>query len=111
MAHLRNTYLLISRTADIDFREGRFTVGSQFDPKELVFRNLLNAFGETSRPEVMYSFGPEANSPNFTARVVIVDPMDRVSGYALLQLTNSTRSENFKKYFFATLLKYQSKKG
>lgn len=85
------TKLVCARTKEIDFREGNFTVGSQFDPKELVFRNTLNALGETSRPEVMYTLGPDAASPNFTARVVVIDPLDRVAGYALLEMANGTR--------------------
>lgn len=44
-----------SQTA-IKFRSGSFAMGTQFDPRELLFRNFFNALGTRSQLEFNYSF-------------------------------------------------------
>merc|ERR1712184_135656 len=61
----------------ITFRNGEFQVGSDFDLKELVFRNVLNAMNEDSKPVFVYSFAEadEKQEEKFMMKVVWTDPV------------------------------------
>jgi len=90
--------------AEIEFRNARFSVGTHFDPKELIFRNHFNAMGAESQPEVKYSLdkvssssndedddgGNEQEDPTFSSRILFVDPRGLVAGQANLTYTNSS---------------------
>ena len=65
----------------ISFRQGEFRVGSDFDPKELVFRNLLNNINEHSEPVLMYTFNTAQirEEKDLTLKVAWMDPNGNVA--------------------------------
>ncbi len=42
--------------SSIDFRSGELTVGTDFDPKELLFRNFFSAIGPLSKPGLLLKY-------------------------------------------------------
>ena len=83
----------------ITFRNGEFHVGSDFDLKELVFRNVLNAMNEDSKPVFVYSFA-EANEKleeEFMMKVAWTDPAGNVAYITENFISNkSINKENIK---------------
>ena len=65
----------------IAFRQGEFRVGTDFDPKELVFRNLLNIINEHSEPVLMYTFNKAQirDEQDLTLKVAWMDPNGNVA--------------------------------
>ena len=77
---------------DIEFRKGEFEVGTNFDVKEKLFRNFLNAMNENSEPVLVYSFkGTEAkNDQEFIMKVSWMDPKGDVAYVTEKSITNSS---------------------
>ena len=65
----------------IAFRQGEFRIGEDFDPKELVFRNLLNILNEHSEPVLMVTFdeAQKSDEKNLTLKVAWIDPNGNVA--------------------------------
>ena len=83
----------------IIFRSGEFQVGSDFDLKELVFRNVLNAMNEESKPVFVYSFSEadETQEEEFMMKVAWTDPAGNVAYITENFISNkSVNKENIK---------------
>ena len=56
----------------LDQRVASISVGTDFDPKEVLFRNILGAMGPNSEPNLLYKI--EAGNPPFNATFIWYDP-------------------------------------
>ena len=76
----------------IPFRQGEFQVGTNFDPKELVFRNPLNAINEYSKPVLSYSFAESESEDEekFVMKVAWIDPKGNIAYITEESITNSS---------------------
>ena len=76
----------------IPFRQGEFQVGTNFDPKELVFRNQLNAINEYSKPVLSYSFAESESEDEekFVMKVAWIDPKGNIAYITEESITNSS---------------------
>ena len=88
----------------ITFRQGEFKIGTNFDPKEFVFRNFLYAMNEASKPALMYSFesAQEEDEHGFVMKVVWVNPNGDVDYVAEESLSNNSINKDTIKPDFKT---------
>ena len=96
------SYNLIEK--QITFRQGEFKIGTNFDPKEFVFRNFLYAMNEASKPALMYSFesAQEEDEHGFVMKVVWVNPNGDVDYVAEESLSNNSINKDTIKPDFKT---------
>jgi hypothetical protein len=74
----------------IEYRNGLISVGTEFDPKELIFRNTLSAIGPLSKPVLTYEFEDATLEQNVTAQVVWRDPVGRSVSISNVPIANNT---------------------
>ena len=65
--------------SSIDYRSGELAVGTDFDPKEILFRNFFSAIGPLSKPVLTYDFVQTFGDRNASATVIWKDPVGRVA--------------------------------
>ena len=64
----------------LDNRTASVAVGTDFDPKEVIFRNIFGAIGPNSEPNLLYKI--EAGNPAFNATFVWFDPAGQPASIA-----------------------------
>ena len=74
------------------FRQSKFSVGSGYDPKELIFRNFLYAMNEDSAPMLMASLSQaqEEDDKDFIMKIVMVDPSGDIAYVTEKSVINGT---------------------
>jgi hypothetical protein len=66
-------------------------VGTDFDPKELLFRNFFSAFGPLSKPVLRYDFVESVSSNiNVSAKIVWKDPVGRIARIDRIEVLNNS---------------------
>jgi hypothetical protein len=76
---------------NIEFRRGELAVGTDFDPKELLFRNFFSAFGPLSKPVLRYDFVESvASNINVSAKIVWKDPVGRIARIDRIEVLNNS---------------------
>ena len=75
----------------IDYREGELAIGTDFDPKELLFRNFFSAIGPLSKPVLRYDFVENfSNDKNASAKIIWKDPIGRVAKTDRIEYLNNS---------------------
>lgn len=74
----------------IEYRNGHVTVGTDFDPKELIFRNTLSAIGPLSKPVLTYQFDDATLESNISAQITWRDPVGRTISKTNIIIANGT---------------------
>ena len=98
---IKHFELLMSNRNDVTVqhvkvRHGELTVSTKFDPKELIFRNFINAMDTDSEPVLMYSFS-EATSggrdDSLQLKAVWVDPNGDIAATNDMDISKNSTKE------------------
>jgi hypothetical protein len=76
--------------ATVDFRSGELAVGTDFDPKEVLFRNFFSAIGPLSKPVLTFDFVESLAEQNASAAVIWRDPVGRVAHVHKVEALNNS---------------------
>jgi protein xylosyltransferase len=79
----------------IDFRSGELAVGTDYDPKEVMFRNLFSAIGPLSKPVLTFDFVESLADRNASASVLWKDPFGRIVHTNTLEVLNNSDIRDF----------------
>ena len=75
---------------NIDFRGGDIAVGTDFDPKEILFRNFFSAIGPNSKPILTYDFVESLIDRNVSVKIIWTDPIGQVAHVHNIEALNNS---------------------